>query len=106
MQTGCLMRPYKWPRKEDESQRKKGKIYPSELRVPENSKDRKPSQVNNAKKQRKTVELERLEISSRKLEHFMQKGHNKEEKEQGPNRNSRDKEEVARIHRKTMPKKS
>ena len=43
MQTGCLMRPYKWPRKEDESQRKKGKIYPSELRVPENSKDRKPS---------------------------------------------------------------
>ena len=37
---------------------------------------RKPSSVNNAKKQRKTIEWERLEISSRKSEmpreHFMQ----------------------------------
>ena len=36
---------------------------------------RKPSKVNNAKKYRKTIEWERLEISSRKLEipseHFM-----------------------------------
>ena len=43
MQNGCLMRTYKWLRKEDESQKRKGKIYPSELRVPENSKERKPS---------------------------------------------------------------
>ena len=38
---------------------------------------RKPSSVINAKKQRKTIESERLEISSRKLEilreHFMQR---------------------------------
>ena len=47
-----------------EFQRKQGEI-------------RKPSSVINAKKQRKTVEWERLEISSRKLEipraHFMQR---------------------------------
>ena len=39
--------------------------------------DKKPSSVINAKKQRKTTEWERLEISSRKLEilreHFMQR---------------------------------
>ena len=43
--------------------------------------DRKPSSAINAKKQRKTIEQERLEISSRKLqiprEHFMQNGLNK-----------------------------
>ena len=47
-----------------EFQRKQGEI-------------RKPSSVINAKKQRKTIEWERLEISSRKLEipreHFMQR---------------------------------
>ena len=40
-------------------------------------KDKKPSSVINAKKQRKTTEWERLEISSRKLEipreYFMQR---------------------------------
>jgi len=39
--------------------------------------DRKPSSVINAKEERKTIEQERLEISSRKLEipreHFMQR---------------------------------
>ena len=39
--------------------------------------DKKPSSMNNAKKQRKTTEWGRLEISSRKLEipreHFMQR---------------------------------
>ena len=39
--------------------------------------DRKPSSVISAKKQKKTIEWERLEISSRKLEtpreHFMQR---------------------------------
>ena len=42
------------------------------------------------KKQRKTIEWERLEITSRKLviprEHFMQDGHNKGQKWYGPNR--------------------
>ena len=41
------------------------------------SRDKKPSSVISAKKYRKTIEWERLEISSRKLEipreHFMQK---------------------------------
>ena len=41
------------------------------------AKIRKPSSAINAKKQRKTIELERLEMSSRKLEipreHFMQR---------------------------------
>ena len=41
----------------------------------------------NAKKQRKTIEWERLEISSRKLEipskHFIQNGHNKGQKRYG-----------------------
>ena len=48
----------------------KGMIYPDECRVPENSKERKrrPSYENNANKQRKTIEWERLRISSRKPE--------------------------------------
>ena len=45
---------------------------------------RKPSSVINAKKWRKTIEWERLEIYSRKLEipreHFMQNGLNKGQK--------------------------
>ena len=64
--------------KRNEKQRRKGKIYPSECRVPKNSKEmRKPSSVINAKKYRKTTEWERLGISSRKpeipKEHFMQR---------------------------------
>ena len=51
---------------------------------------RKPSSVINAKKQIKTIEWEKLEIFSRKLEipreHFMQDGHNKGQKQYGPNR--------------------
>ena len=51
-------------------------MHPFECRVPKNSKEiRKPSAVISEKKQRKTIEWERLEISSRKLEvsteHFM-----------------------------------
>ena len=40
-QNGCLRRPYKqlW-KKRSERQRRKGKIYPSECRVPKNSKKR------------------------------------------------------------------
>ena len=52
--------------------------------------DKKPSSMINAKKQRKTIEWERLEISSRKLEipreHFIQNGLNKGQKWYGPNR--------------------
>ena len=47
----------------------------------------------NAKKQRKTTEQERLEISSRKLEipreHFMQRWAHKGQKWYGPKRNRR-----------------
>ena len=54
---------------------------------------RKPSSGISAKKQRKTTEQERLEISSRKLEiprvHCMQDGHNKRQKWHGPNRSRR-----------------
>ena len=65
-------------KKRSGKQRRKGKIYPFECRVPKKSKEkRKPSSVISAKKQRKRVEWERLEISSRKLEipreHFMQR---------------------------------
>ena len=49
--------------------------------------------MTNAKKLRKTVELERLEISSRKLEipreHLCKDGHNKGQKCYGPNRSKR-----------------
>ena len=55
--------------------------------------DKKAFSVINAKKQRKTIEWERLEISSRKLElpreHFIQDGHNKGQKWYGPNRSRR-----------------
>ena len=51
---------------------------------------RKPSSVINAKKQRKTIEWERLGISSRKLEipreSSCKDGHNKGQKWYGPNR--------------------
>ena len=55
--------------------------------------DKKPSSEINAKKQRKTTEWERLEISSRKLEIqgniSCKDGHNKGQKWYGPNRSRR-----------------
>ena len=58
-----------WEKKRGWKQRRKGKIYPFESRVPKNNKEiRKPSSVINAKKCRKTIEQERLKISSRKFE--------------------------------------
>ena len=49
--------------------------------------------MNNVKKQRKTIEWERLEISSRKLEIPInishRDGHNKGKKLYGPNRSQR-----------------
>ena len=61
---------------------------------------RKPSSVINAKKytennrmKRKTIEVERLEISSRKSEipgeYFMQRWSHKEQKQCGPNKSRR-----------------
>ena len=54
---------------------------------------RKPSSAINAKKYKKTIEWERLEISSKKLEipreHFMKDGLNKGQKWYGPNRSRR-----------------
>ena len=52
-QNGCLRRPYKeLGKKRSERQRRKGKIYPSEFRVPKNSKEiiRKPFSMNSVKK--------------------------------------------------------
>ena len=59
-------------------QRRKGKIYPSECRVPKNTKERKESLPKwSMQRTRKRIEWERLEISSKKLEkqreHFMQR---------------------------------
>ena len=54
---------------------------------------KKPSSMVIEKKQRKTIEWERLEISSIKLEipreYFMQNGHNKGQKQYEPNRSRR-----------------
>ena len=48
--------------KRREAKRRKGKIYPFECRVPKNSKEiRKPSSAINAKKERKTIEWEKVE---------------------------------------------
>ena len=53
----------------------------------------KSSSMTNAKKYRKTIEWERLEISSRKLEiprgKFVQRWYNKGQKWYGPNRSIR-----------------
>ena len=60
-----------------EKQRKKRKIYPFEEFQRIARRDKKAFLGGNAKKQRKTIEWERLESSSRKLEipreHFMQR---------------------------------
>ena len=62
--------------------------------------------MNNASKQRKTTEWERLEVSSKKLEYqgniSYKDGHNKGQKWYEPNRSRRCKEKVARIHRKDL----
>ena len=68
-------------------------MYPSECRVPENSKEiRKASSVINAKTQRKTIECKRLEIFSGKLEipreYFMQRWAQYRIEQYGPNRSS------------------
>ena len=64
---------------------------------------KKLSQVNNAKKQRKKMECERLEIPQENWRYqgkiSCKEGHNKGQKQQGSNRSRRDSEEVARIHR-------
>ena len=56
----------------------------------------------------KTIERERLEISSRKLEipreHSCKDGLDKGQKWYGPNRSRRYQKEMARIHRRTVQK--
>ena len=63
---------YSCEKKRREKQWRKGEIFPSECRVQKNNKERfkkkKASSKISAKKQRKTTEWERLEISSRKVE--------------------------------------
>ena len=58
-QTGCLRRAYNnCEKKRSENQRRKGKIYPFECRVPKNRNGeiRKTSSAINAKQKRKTIE--------------------------------------------------
>ena len=81
--------------------RRTEKIYPSECRVPKNSKRDKKAFLNEQCKEiEENNRMGKTEISSRKLEipreHFIQGWHNKEQKQQEPNRSRRDKE-VARI---------
>ena len=67
-QNGCLRRPYKqlWKEKKPKA-KEKSKDIPIWMKGSKEQQGeiRKPSWVNNAKKQRKTIEWERLEISSR-----------------------------------------
>ena len=69
---------------------------------------RKPSSAINAKKQRKTVEWKRLEKENQRYQGNIscKDGLNKGQKWFGPNRSRRYKEEVARIHRRTVQKRS
>ena len=71
-----------WGKKRSKRQRRKGKTYPTECKVAENGKERKRSLLKwtmqkERERKRKTVESERLEITSRILEilreHFMQR---------------------------------
>ena len=72
----------------------KGKIYPTECRVPKNSKERQERLLSEQCKEiEENNRKERLEMSSRKLEipreNFMQTGYNKGQKWQGSNRSRR-----------------
>ena len=65
-------------KKRSKKQRRKGKIYPFECRVPKNRKERQESLPQwSVQRKRKIIQWERLEISSRKLEipreYFMQR---------------------------------
>ena len=57
-------------RREVKSLRRKGKVYPTECRVPENSMVRYEGllQLIMQRSKRKTIQEQRLEVSSRKLE--------------------------------------
>ena len=70
--------PNNCEKKGSEKQKKKGKKYPFECRVPKNNKERYESlQGSMQRNKRKTIEWERIKISSRQLdiqrEHFMQR---------------------------------
>ena len=67
-----------WEKKRQERQRRKGKIYPFECRVPKNSKrDKKAFLSGQCKEMEENNRMQRLDISSRKLEipreHFRQR---------------------------------
>ena len=70
--------------------------------------DKKAFLSEQCKETEKTIEWERLEISSRKLEipreHFIQRWAQKGQKWCGPNRSRKYYEEMARIHSRTVQK--
>ena len=77
-QNGCLRRPDKQLRREAKGKGEKERYkHLNQSSKEQQGEIRKPSSVINAKKQRKTIEWEILEISSRKLEipreYFMQR---------------------------------
>ena len=99
MQNDCLRRPYKQLRKE-EKQKAKGKGE-KERYTQLNAKiqritrrDKEAFLSEQCKEIEENKKWERLKISSGKLkisrEHFMQNGHSKGKKWQGPNRSKRD----------------
>ena len=70
--------PNSCEKKRSEKQRRKGKIYPFECKLPNIARrDKKTFLGDQCKKIEENIEWERLEISSRKLEipreHFMQR---------------------------------
>ena len=67
--------------------------------------DKKTFLTEQCKEMRKTIEWERLEISSRKLEISCKNGHNEGQKQQGPKRSRSYQEEVARAHRAILQTK-
>ena len=78
-QNGCLRRPYKQLKNKDTKDKgeKERYTYQNAVFQRKTGRDKKACFKINAKKQRKTIEWERPEISSRKLEipkeHFMQR---------------------------------
>ena len=86
----CLTRTYN-EMKRSESQRRKGKIYTFECRIPKKTRRDKKAFLSDQCKE--IEENNRLEISSRKLEipreYFMQRWLSKGHKWYGPNRSRR-----------------
>ena len=79
MQNHCLRRPYnRGEKRRHKRQRRKAKIYPLECRLPKIvRREKKAFLSDQCKETEETIEWEKLEISSRKLEipreNFMQR---------------------------------